>query len=380
MVGFMLVIYSPLFYVLLAFVMMLGCMGFVMMRKGHNQVEEEINCDELMLFLKQYGNQTNTHLFFLQDKKIYWTEERDACVVYRRIWNKLVVLGDPIGKEEALPKIVYEFQVFAEREKCVPIFYQVNREYMDMYHQVGFRFVKLGEEGYVNLSDFSLTGKKGAKLRTSKNKLERLGYQFQVLEPPYTNAFLLEMKEVSDSWLNNRKEKGFSVGSFDNTYVSLFPVAIIQNSQGKLIAFATLAGQQNADNVIGIDLMRSVEASPNGTMDVLFASIFQWSKENGYSSCSLGFSPLAGVGEYKYARKYERLARYIYLHGHFLYKFRGLREYKGKFAHDWEPKYLAYKRSSFFITMMQIILLIHSKSKHLNKRIPLYTQLKRRIG
>ncbi|MFS0638820.1 phosphatidylglycerol lysyltransferase domain-containing protein [Mesobacillus foraminis] len=89
--------------------------------------------------------------------------------------------------------------------------------------------------------------------------------------------------------------------------------------------------------------MRKSSHSPHGTMDVLFIHIFNWAKEKGYHTCSLGMAPLSNVGKCKHSFLSEKLIRLAYLHGNSLYKFKGLKEFKSKFACTWEPKYLAYK-------------------------------------
>ncbi|GAA2712621.1 hypothetical protein GCM10009865_38920 [Aeromicrobium ponti] len=96
-------------------------------------------------------------------------------------------------------------------------------------------------------------------------------------------------------------------------------------------------------------------------MDVLFIHIFKWAKERGYKRCSLGMSPLAHVGDSPFSFKKEKLARLAYLHGNSFYNFKGLKEFKSKFACTWELKYLAYKKSFLPIAVIQLLLLINSQ-------------------
>ena len=44
------------------------------------------------------------------------------------------------------------------------------------------------------------------------NKITKAGYSFDVLQPPFSTEQMHELKAISDSWLDNRKEKGFSLG------------------------------------------------------------------------------------------------------------------------------------------------------------------------
>lgn len=41
------------------------------------------------------------------------------------------------------------------------------------------------------------------------NKITKAGYSFDVLQPPFSAEQMHELKAISDSWLDNRKEKAF---------------------------------------------------------------------------------------------------------------------------------------------------------------------------
>ncbi|WP_102345125.1 phosphatidylglycerol lysyltransferase domain-containing protein [Bacillus sp. Marseille-P3661] len=325
----------------------------------------DLHFDQLISLLKEKSGNHVSHLIFLRDKEIFWTKQRDVFLVYKRIANKLVVLGDPIGEETKIKDSIKEFFEFSKSKGLKPVFYQISPRYMQYYHDSGYRFVKLGEEGLVDLNQFSLEGKQGAKLRTRFNKFARNSYKFSVLHPPYSKELLSVLKLISDSWLGEQKEKGFSVVSFSKQYVSRFPIALLHDPDGNVIAFATLATDYK--NTISIDLMRKSSESPHGTMDVLFIHIFKWAKDNGYHTCSLGMTPLANVGNCKHSFTSEKLIRLAYLYGNTLYNFKGLKKFKNKFTSNWEPKYLAYKRTLLPITFLQLLLLINSKQTTKNK-------------
>jgi phosphatidylglycerol lysyltransferase len=331
--------------------------------------------------LEEYGGSHVSHLIYLKDKKIFITANHQVIITYQKIGNKLVVLGDPIGKKDALPNAILEFDQFCASNGYTAIYYQISPEFLSYYHEVGYRFFKLGEEAIVSLSSFNLDGKKGAKLRTRRNKFIKQGYQFNVLRPPYTDELLAELRKVSNSWLSNRKEKCFSVSFFSEEYVSQFPISILQNPEGEIIAFATLAiDEVNGHKTVAIDLMRHVSNKPHGTMDKLFISILFWAKENGYDRCSLGMAPLANVGTHSASFLHEKLARMVARYGDSFYSFHGLREYKGKFADRWEPKYLAYKKSPFIIVILQIFMLVHKRVLVTEQTSQKTITMKRHIG
>lgn len=329
-------------------------------------------------FLEKHGGTHTSHLIFLEDKEIYWAQDQNVLIVYKQVANKLVVLGDPIGDESLIQDAIKEFYSYTEGKGLKAIFYQVSPKFMHHYHETGYRFIKLGEEAVVNLQTFSLTGKKGGKLRTSLNKFNRNSYQFSVLKPPYSNQLLSDLKLISDSWLGEQKEKSFSVVSFNQGYVSRFPVALLSDPHGNIIAFATLATDYH--NSVSIDLMRKLPNSPNGTMDVLFIHIFNWAEEAGYRTCSLGMAPLSNVGTSKHSFMYEKLMYLAYQYGGSLYNFKGLKEFKSKFACSWEPKYLAYKKTSLSVTFLQLLFLINAEPNKKSKVAQKIKYLFKKVG
>lgn len=349
------------FYFILSFVgfMMIYFIKKRVFERENSSATTALNLEQIDLFLKEHGGNHASHLLFLKDKDIYWAAQDKVLLVYKRIGNKLIVLGDPVGEEGSIKAAIKEFYQYCEGKGLKPVFYQISSRYMHYFHETGFRFVKLGEEGRVNLDNFSLAGKQGAKLRTRINKFTRNSYTFNVIHPPYSKELLVELKAVSDTWLGNQKEKGFSVVSFSEEYILSFPIALLMDPEGNIIAFATLATDYK--KTISIDLMRKTSDSPHGTMDVLFIHIFNWAKENNYQTCSLGMAPFSNVGKCQSSFITEKLIRLAYKHGNSIYKFKGLKEFKSKFACGWDPKYLAYRKSFLPITFIQLYLLINTQ-------------------
>ena len=95
--------------------------------------------------------------------------------------------------------------------------------------------------------------------------------------------------------------------------------------------------------------MRFTPGAPSGTMDFIFLSLFEWAKEEGYRTFNMGMSPLSNVGLSKFSFLSEKIAAQIFLHGQFFYHFKGLRNFKDKYADSWEPKYLAYRKKSSLV-------------------------------
>lgn len=308
--------------------------------------------------INKYKGTSLTHLIYLKDKYIYLNEAKDVLFQYEIFADKLFVLGNPIGNKDKLFNEIENFRSFADVYGYTPIFYQVDEDMITYLHSNGYNFIKVGEESKVNVEEFNVTGSSMKSLRSSRNKMVKNGYTFDIAYPPFSNEFLRELKDISDEWLDDRKEKGYSIGFFDESYLNKAPIAIVKDADNQLKAFATIMNMYDNHETFSVDLMRFKKDADRGLMDFIFINLIELGKENGYKYFNMGVAPLSNVGTSKYAFLGEKVALYIYEYGQFLYSFKGLRTYKEKYAHQWNPKFIAYsKKVSLPLTMLQAALL-----------------------
>lgn len=335
--------------------------------------------------IQHYGGNEISHLAYLKDKYCCYYQvagEDRVLFLFQFKADKLVLLGPPIGNQADWTAAIADLMQLSDRWGYSLVFYEVDQQLTMQLHEMGYDFIKIGEEGYVDLTDFSLAGKKRKTQRTLLNKFEREGYHFQILKPPFTTAQLTQLKIVSDSWLDGRAEEGFSLGFFDENYLQQAPIAVIKAPDDQIIAFANLMPM--APGVLSIDLMRHQQSAPAGIMDELFIHLFLIGPTAGYQTFDLGNTPLANVGVSRYAFLQERAAHLIYQYGYRFYGFQGLRAYKEKYVTQWQPKYVAYrKRHSVLFVLLQIMGVVNQKVKQPAKRsllIPHWLHWARRPG
>ncbi|MGE6204757.1 bifunctional lysylphosphatidylglycerol flippase/synthetase MprF [Guptibacillus hwajinpoensis] len=354
--------YSALIGLLIALIVFVIGSAVIKPRNPIKETSPEHD-NEIQEHLVTYGGNTLAHLIFLHDKSIFWNTTRTVLICFQKSSDKLVVLGDPIGQKEAFPEAIEEFQHLADIQGYTPVFYEVSNSLLPILHEKGFGFFKLGEEAFVDLDQFTLSGKRMKALRAVKNKFERENFHIEIAKPPHNEELLQKLKDVSDEWLQGRNEKGFSLGFYSVDYLNKSEIAVMKEND-RIIAFTSLMPVYDNNKTVSVDLMRFLHDAPSGTMDVMFLSLFEWAKSEGYERFNLGMAPLSNVGQSKFSFLSERIAAQIFLHGHIFYHFQGLRKFKGKYAHTWERKYLAYrKKSSLPFTMAQVSLLIGRKRK-----------------
>ena len=286
---------------------------------------------------------TSANLVFLRDKAVLFNDARDGFVMYGVQGRTWVAMGDPVGADARLSDLIRRFLDRADDFGGAPVFYEIGPAHLHRYVDFGMTFVKLGEEARVDLTTFSLDGAHAAKFRQVVRRLERGGGAFRILPAPDVAAHLPQLRRVSDDWLAQKAaaEKGFSLGFFDEAYVSRFPVGVIER-EGDIVAFANLwPGPRRVE--LSMDLMRFSTEAPKDVMEALLTHVMLWGRAEGYQRFSLGMAPLSGFENSPVASLWQRVGAFLYEHGEAVYGFQGLRAFKEKFSPTWEPRFLAYR-------------------------------------
>ncbi|HET6845253.1 MAG TPA: flippase-like domain-containing protein [Anaerolineales bacterium] len=290
--------------------------------------------------IEAHGRTSLARLALLPDK-LYHFSAGGSVIPYVVQGRVALTLGDPIGPFSDVSAAVAEFTGFCNRNDWQPCFYQVLPDFLETYKDAGLSSLCIGHEGIVDLDAFTLSGGENKNLRSGFNKLARLGYKAELVQPPHAASLLAELREVSTQWLTfmHGTEKRFSLGWFDESYLNENPIMLVREPQGTVDAFANILAEFQAPEVT-VDLMRHRRDAAHGHMDFLFASLLDWARQQGYRSFNLGLSALSGIGEKPDDPTVERTLHYVYEHLNQFYNFKGLHEYKEKFHPVWSPRYL----------------------------------------
>ncbi|GHP15206.1 phosphatidylglycerol lysyltransferase [Lentilactobacillus fungorum] len=323
--------------------------------------------------IQQFGGTEDSHLAFLKDKQIYFYQEDGVDQVffmYKPIADKLLIMGEPVGNPEKVEAAINDFMVAADKNGLKLLFYEINQALTMGLHENGFDFIKTGEDGLVDLAQFTLSGKRHRGERALMHKFDREGYQFEIIKPPFSPELMQKLRQISDEWLAGKVEKGFSLGFFDDDYLNQAPIAVMRDADDEIVAFANIMPDGNQVTT-SIDLMRSSAKAPSGIMDGILIHLYEESLEKGFKYFDLGMSPLSNVGMSKFSFTQERIVHLIYQYGYKFYRFEGLRSYKDKYVDKWEPKYIAYYRgSSLVFSVLQVLLVVNRPRNQTVSRTP----------
>ncbi len=291
----------------------------------------------------RYGRTGQDYFKLWPDKSYFFSASGRSFLGYRVAGRYALVLGDPVGPPHELKAVVREFADFCRARGWRLGFHQIRAEHLPMYEALGFHRLKVGEDAIVDLEKFSLAGSGMKEFRNTVNRLDRLGYRVERIDPPLGEALLPELKEISDRWLEipGHRERRFTLGSFERWYVRRTTVYVAFDGEGRPRAFLNLVPSYDP-GVATVDLMRRGPETINGLMDYLFAKAFLDLKGRGVRSFNLGMAPLSGGRGAAPMSLEERLVHWCLKHLPSLFRADSLRQFKAKYADSWRPRYAVY--------------------------------------
>ncbi|MNU40918.1 phosphatidylglycerol lysyltransferase domain-containing protein [uncultured Brevundimonas sp.] len=285
-------------------------------------------------------------LALLGDKALLFSPSGRSFIAYRVRGRRWIAMGEAAGLKAERLELLWAFAEMADSYGGTPVFYSVGEGMLADLATLGLAVRKVGEAAVIDAEHFSTEGKGKQNLRTAVNRAEREGATFEVLAPGAVRPLEVELRAVSDAWLDhhNGSEKAFSLGRFDIDYLDRSPVAVAWED-GRIVAFANLLVGANGEEAM-IDLMRHDPDGPHGIMDYLFTRTAQWARAEGFRRLDLGMAPLAGLEDRRLAPVFARVGALVFEEGGAVYGFQGLRAYKSKFGPDWRPKFIAASTST----------------------------------
>jgi phosphatidylglycerol lysyltransferase len=310
--------------------------------------------------IEKFGHTALARPALFDDKSFYFSPG-GSVISYACRSGGAIALTDPIGPVEDAANAISGFRDLCIHNGWEPAFASVGPENLPIYHKAGLDSLCIANEAIVILKDFTLEGSENKKVRNAVTKISRLGYRFEVHQPPLEHNLITRLKTVSDEWLTMKSggELRFATGWFDEEYIRECPVMVIYDSNGDVTAFTNLVSEYQA-NEITIDLMRHHRQLENGIMEFLFASLLEWAKGQGYESFSLGQSALSNVGQKEDDPRLERFLHYLYENFNRFYNFKGLHSFKEKFSPCWEPRYLVYHGAASLPTIVAAFIRLNS--------------------
>jgi lysyl-tRNA synthetase, class II len=295
--------------------------------------------------VRRHGVDTLAYFKLRHDQHYLFSADRRAFLGYRVETGVLVVSGDPVGPDEALPGLLKELSEFAQTRGLRIAAIGAGERLRPLWAQLGLRSLYLGDEAIVDTSAFSLDGRAIRKVRQSVTRLEKQGYAASLrLLAELSDGELEELEHVSRSWRHGQDERGFSMAldalRREDHGDSL--VVLGRDGDGRIRGFLHFAPSYGRP-AASLSLMRREQDTPNGLTEFLVARGIELLRERGIEEVSLNFAAFARFIHAPRGRL-ERFVGKILLFADSVFQIERLHRFNAKFFPRWEPRYLLYER------------------------------------
>lgn len=268
-----------------------------------------------------------------------------AILAYHVQQGVALVVGDPIGKRRACQLMLSDFNDLCRLNDWLPGFIHVPEASLPLYEASGFQTQKIGEEAVVTIKDFLETTSHTKYFRQIRNKFEKQGYSWELMQPPHKDAVIARVREVSDDWLQlpGRQERGFMMGYFSDDYMQQGNLLVARDAAGTIQAFINQIPTYQAEEA-NFDLLRHTKHALGNVNDYLLMAFIESAQSQGYQSVNLGLCPLSGLDKRTENKSViDSAMRFVYANGDRFYSFSGLHRFKSKYEPIWRNRYIAYR-------------------------------------
>ncbi len=296
--------------------------------------------------VRRHGTDTLAYFKLRRDTHYLFSPDRSAFVGYRIENGVLLVSGDPIGPEDALPALAAAVCRHSEAHGLELAALGASERMLPLWREAGLRTMYVGDEAIVDTGTFSLEGRSIRKVRQSVSRLESAGYDASLVKvDDLDDATAAELEHVSSLWRDGASERGFSMAMdalrcADRRDGS---VVLARDADGRVRGYLHFVPSYGRA-AMSLAAMRRDRETPNGLMEFLVVRAIQLLRAEDVEELSLNFAAFARFmhrPRNPAERAVGRLARLAnpYFQLESLYRF------NAKFQPRWEPRYLVYERA-----------------------------------
>jgi lysyl-tRNA synthetase class 2 len=296
--------------------------------------------------VRRHGADTLAYFKLRRDQHYLFSPDEKAFLGYRVEAGVLLVSGDPVGPDDAIPGLLRALSGFAEARGLHIAAIGVGERLLPLWKQLGLRSLYLGDEAVVETQAFSLEGRPIRKVRQSVTRLEKQGFRATLHElRDLTEADLLGLEEVSSRWRGGTSERGFamSLDALRREDHGDSLVVLGRDAEGRIRGFLHFAPSYGRA-AVSLSLMRRDPDTPNGLTEFLVARGLEQLRERGLEEASLNFAAFARFIHHPRGILERTLGRGLLLADAF-FQIERLYRFNAKFFPRWEPRYLLFQRA-----------------------------------
>ncbi|MBI5104436.1 MAG: DUF2156 domain-containing protein [Solirubrobacterales bacterium] len=295
--------------------------------------------------VRRHGTDTLSAFKLRSDLARRFSPDGHAVAAYRIEAGTVLVAGDPVGPEDALPGVVEDLVAFSRRHGLALGAVGASERFADVARRAGLRRLYIGDEAILSTGSMDLAGGTMKSLRKAVNRVARNGYRASAEAVGDLDArALAELEAVSARWRQDAPERGFSM-AHDALVDELLPEAVVvvaRDAAGAVrgfLHFVPVFGRP----VMSLAFMRRDRDTPNGLMDFLVVESARLLGERGIQDFSLNFST-CGRWLRAPANAAERLLARLLRAADRWFQIERLLRFNAKFQPRWQPRYLLFAR------------------------------------
>jgi lysyl-tRNA synthetase class 2 len=293
--------------------------------------------------VREHGSDTLAYFKLRTDKHYLFSHDRRAFVGYRVEGGVLVISGDPVGPDEALPALLSEVAAFAEQRGLRIAAVGVSAQAQPLFTQLGLHSLYLGDEAIVETPSFSLDGRAIRKVRQSVTRLEKAGYS--CLTSPVDDLPAEQVAEAMTAatrWLGDAQERGFSMAlDFGLAEHGDTFLVLAHDTNDRLRGLLHLVPTAKRRG-LSLSLMRRDPEAPNGLTEFMIVKTIESFREQGIDEISLNFAAFARLLHSPEGVAERLLRRGLQLADSF-FQIERLYRFNDKFNPRWEARYLMHE-------------------------------------
>jgi lysyl-tRNA synthetase class 2 len=297
--------------------------------------------------IRAHGTDTLSFFKLRADKHYFFSADRSAFVGYRIENGVLLLSGDPVGPEAALPELLADLLDFARSRGLKLGAVGASERLVPVYERLGLRTMYLGDEAIIELDGFSLEGRSIRKVRQSVSRLHKAGFAAELhpvsaLAPDTARA----VESVLERGREGAPERGFSMAmdsiTGDHDEETLVLLARDTSDPARpvrgVLHFVPCYGRP----AVSLSFMRRDPDTPNGLTEFMVVKAVELLRERGLREMSLNFAAFARW-MHTPERPAERALGKLIKIGNPFFQIESLYRFNAKFFPRWEPRYLVYE-------------------------------------
>jgi len=287
--------------------------------------------------LERYADNPSAFLALNRGNEYFTSSGVEGFVCYRPYGRRWIQFGGPFTEEASRKELQSAFLGSAHENGRKVVGVQLQRADAELCAELGLIVNQVGASYAVELTDFSLRGKRFVRLRNKISRALRAGLETVVAD---AGAVAEDIERIDAQWLREKgkhtKELTFLIGEIGGPWQPMRKL-FVGRIDGVTVGYVSYAPVYGSRPGWLHDLSRRLPDCPPGVMEALNSYAIEQIRERGASWLHFGFTPFTGLDEAHQlptaSRAATRMIRLIADHGDRVYPAKSQLEYKSK----WYP-------------------------------------------